>query len=325
MLLLTDCPERALRLLPPSLAAAIEPGAALEPAERALWQALGGSEPPSLATLAAEAELGGWSRLCIVGDAPRSQFDVLRDAFPDALGSAEPVACLALAGRDFHGHRGRPWQAVDGNLHLSVGFVPQLGAAELLPALVMLPAVALVAAVAEVTAGAVRPGIKWVNDLLCQGRKVGGVLTTTSTRGERARSAVLGIGLNVRAAPAVAPTPFVPEVGALGELVSPIPSLGALLWALLAELGRRIAELERSGPEPLWAAYRRDSLVVGAEVRIYDESMGERELGGPWPEPLARGVVEELEPDLGLRLRGRADRVARGRLAFEHACRRFGL
>jgi biotin-(acetyl-CoA carboxylase) ligase len=325
MLLLTDCPDRARQLLPCAAAPALAPAAALTPGDRALWHALAAGGPPSMIELDGGAAAGCWSRLCIVGDAPRSQFDVLRDAYPDAVGAAEPVACLALAGRDFHGHRGRPWQAVDGNLHLSVGFVPRLAAAELLPALVMLPAVALVAAVAEVTAGAIRPGIKWVNDVLCQGRKVGGVLTTTSTRGDRARSAVLGIGLNVGCAPAVAPTPFVPEVGSLGELATPAPSLGALLWALLGELGRRIAELERCGPEPLWTAYRRDSLVVGAEVRIYDESMGERELTAPWPEPLARGVVEELEPDLGLRLRGYGERVARGRLAFEHACRRFGL
>jgi hypothetical protein len=45
----------------------------------------------------------------------------------------------------------------------------------------------------------------------------------------------------------------------------------------------------------------------------------------PEPEPLARGEVLGLEPDLGLRLQGRAEPMARGRLAFEHACRRFGL
>ncbi len=74
----------------------------------------------------------------------------------------------------------------------------------------MLPVVALVDAVRAVTGGALRPGIKWVNDVLVDGRKIGGVLTSTQTQGDRVSAVLLGIGLNVATAPPVPPTPFVP-------------------------------------------------------------------------------------------------------------------
>jgi biotin-(acetyl-CoA carboxylase) ligase len=325
MLLLTDCTPDALAALLPSSGATPSAAGPLAAHDRALWHALGGTTEPQRGVLSPGGPADFWSRLCVVADAPGSQFDVLRASFPAGIGSAAPVACLALTGRDFHGHRGRPWLAAVGNLHLSVAFVPGLAAHELLPALVMLPAVALVAAVSVATGGAVRPGIKWVNDVLWSGRKIGGVLTTTSTRGASALSAVLGIGLNVGCAPAVPPTPFVPEVGALAASIDPPPSLGQLLWPLLAELARSIDQLQRQGPELLWQAYREASLVIGRDVRVYDESTGERDPATSWPEPLARGVVQDIAPDLGLRLVGQAEPTARGRLAFESACRRFGL
>ena len=43
--------------------------------------------------------------------------------------------------------------------------------------------------------------IKWVNDLLCRGRKLCGILTEGAFRDGKLRYAVLGVGLNVSALP----------------------------------------------------------------------------------------------------------------------------
>ena len=48
----------------------------------------------------------------------------------------------------------------------------------------------------EATTG-LRPALKWPNDLLWQGRKLGGMLTELRTSGERLEYAVLGLGINV--------------------------------------------------------------------------------------------------------------------------------
>ena len=43
----------------------------------------------------------------------------------------------------------------------------------------------------------VAPGIKWPNDLLVNGKKLGGILTEMETESDRIRHVVVGLGLNV--------------------------------------------------------------------------------------------------------------------------------
>ena len=307
-----------------------DPARTLEPADGKLWQAL--SDRAELWQAACEelGPAGGLSRFVVVADAPRSQFDALRELLAQnrPLGSGTlglPIAALALTGKGFHGHRERPWAAAAGNVHLSVSLCPGEPAERMLPALIMLPALALAKAVRRATAGALVPRIKWVNDLVLGQSKLAGVLTTTSTRGSNVESAVLGIGLNLNVRPDVTLTPFVPSVCALREHVAVPVTLGALLWPLLDELVTLYRSLCLRGPQEIWEGYEAASMVVGEAVRIYDETVGERAPGAPWPEPLARGVVESIAPDLTLRLRGVARPVTKGRLAFESACVRFGV
>ena len=94
---------------------------------------------------------------------------------------------------------------------------------------------------------------------------------------------------------------------------------------MLAELARWHERLLGLGPRPLWEAYCAASVIVGEAVRIYDESSDIPAQGAAWPPPLAAGIVESIEPDLSLRLRAQHTPVGRGRLAFDDACRAFGL
>jgi biotin-[acetyl-CoA-carboxylase] ligase BirA-like protein len=326
VLVLTDNVPRSAAIVSPSTAWAPCHIGDLSSGDGALWRALGPSDRLWIADLAVDDDSSFWSRLVIIDEAPESQFDAVRELYRSQQRLEGPVACVALTGRRFHGHRERTWVAERGNLHLSVGFEPRLPAQQVLPALTMLPAVAAVDAVSSVTHGAVRPGIKWVNDVLVDGRKVAGVLTSTQTRQTIVDSAVLGIGLNVAHAPAVPATVFVPEVGCLARChAGRSVTLAEVSWSLLRELARHLERLRTAGPEQLLHRYRNGSLVLGKPVRIYDETFGERPLDEPWPEPLARGRVERIESDLSLRLEGCREAVTKGRLAFERACRRLGL
>jgi BirA family biotin operon repressor/biotin-[acetyl-CoA-carboxylase] ligase len=315
VLVLADTPETLTAVYPDAGDAARRSAAALPPAERSLWAALAGGDPclhrPS-------AGAGGfWPRIVLVGEAAHSQFDVLRGLLAADPAAGCPVACLALAGRGFHGHRGRPWTALRGNLHLSAALAPDAPADRIGLALTMLPAVATVDALREVSGGALAPGIKWVNDILLEGRKVAGVLTSSQAQGSRLELAVLGIGLNVARTPPLVPTPFVPAAGCLRA--SPQGrhlALPDVFAALLAALARRAAELLREGPARLFAAYRAASLVIGRRVRVWPEGLDHTLPPATWPEPLAEGVVEEILPDLSLLLEGRSDPVSRGRLAL---------
>ncbi len=313
MLLLSDCPERLAgffatdpawtRVAPDDLAAA----------DLALWAAVGTDRPLWTAQVAGPGAL--WSRALIVAEAPGSQYDALRTLMASPIPPEGPVACLALSGRDFHGQRGRPWVAPEGNLFLTVGISPQVPAAPLLASLVMLPAVAVVDAIARVTGDELRPGIKWVNDILIDGRKVAGVLTSTQTRSETLEGLVLGIGVNVAHAPEVTRSPFVPGIGCLAEAhpTTP-PSVGETFSALLEALADRYDHLLRHGPELLFERYVAASVIIGRRVRIYPEGSDGPDSGDA---PVATGEVLSIAPDLSLRLGGHPNPVTRGRLALE--------
>jgi len=331
MLVLTDIPEGVGRLLPEGEWAR-RGREDLSDQDRKLWKALVPAGDPwsrYLSVLPPDSPWAQansfWSRLVLISEAPASQFDALNSLFRQGDAPPGPVATIALTGRKFHGHRGRPWEVTEGNLHMSVALMPHLPVASLGMAFNMLPAVAVVDAIRRTTGGAARVGIKWVNDILERGRKIGGVLATTQTRGEMVESAVLGIGLNISSCPDVEPTVFVPEAGCLNEApgVGRI-SLRDMLPAVLATIAERYRNVRAAGPGSLLEEYRRGSLIIGRQVRIWTEEAA----SGPeeaWPAPLAAGVVRTISADLSLLIEGRNDPVTKGRLAFEEVCRNRGL
>lgn len=286
--------------------------AAAGPADLALWRALGGRGAPDLSR---RDPAGFFVRILAVDRAPRSQLDALSEATAAGLALPGPVACVAGSGEGFHGLRGRAWAAEPGNLHLAVALPAGGVPARNVLAFSLLPAVAAAEAIEAATDGRVRPGIKWVNDLLVAGAKVAGVLTTTRVAKGRIDLVLLGIGVNVAVAPAVPPTPFVPAVGRIPDV-----SLDRLADALLAALARRTREAFAAGAEPILAAYRERQVVVGRRVRVYREGLDDLAPAAAWPRPVAAGVVREIRDDLSLLVGDDPEPVTAGRLAFESAC-----
>lgn len=285
-----------------------------------LWEILGGAD---LVDVASGPPVGAWSRLYVVHEAPRSQFDALLEALGSGVLLDGPVALLALTGHRFHGQRGRPWQVEEGNLFLTLGLPLAGSAVELTPRLLMLPTVAVVEAIRELSGGRLHPEIKWVNDILIDGRKVGGVLAASQCRGPHIVSAVVGIGVNLVGSPEVEPTPFVPAVTSLAGAACEIP-LGDFLRVLLEILDRWLPALnDGDSAAQLLEAYRAASCILGREVRVYGEDC-DLGAGVSWQDPEIAGRVEAIGADLTLRLEGQAQPVTRGRLAFEDACRKFG-
>ena len=306
MRVITDVPEQA-RPFAEVDARPVEE-AALSPAERVLWRTLSGDVP----WLATDPAPGFWRRLVVIGDAPRSQFDALGVALRDALEPDAPTACLALTGRRFRGQRDRSWEVGAGNLFLSVVLAPRAPAQELVAPLVMLPAVAVVDAIRRFGGD---PSIKWVNDVLIDGRKVGGVLASSQCKRATLESVVLGIGVNVVSAPRIEPTAFVPGSCSLASSGVDV-GLPDFLRAVLDALAGRFQALMTEGPESLRSAYQGASCVVGREVGIWPEVTDLGRDRSIWPEPLRRGRVTAIGSDLSLTLEGSDEPVTRGRLAL---------
>jgi BirA family transcriptional regulator, biotin operon repressor / biotin---[acetyl-CoA-carboxylase] ligase len=112
-----------------------------------------------------------------------------------ARGAPEGAVVVAEAQTGGRGRLGREWDSPPGvGLYVSLVLRPMLPPLEL-PQITLTTAVAVVRAVRRVAA--VAPGIKWPNDLLLGGKKLGGILTEMETESDRIRHVVVGLGLNV--------------------------------------------------------------------------------------------------------------------------------
>ena len=110
-------------------------------------------------------------------------------------GEAEGLAVLASAQTAGRGRKGRSFFSPDGTgIYLSLLLRPQIPA-ELALRITTVAAVSVCQAIEKLSSR--KPGIKWVNDIYMDGRKVCGILTETAlASGGRLEYAVLGIGVN---------------------------------------------------------------------------------------------------------------------------------
>lgn len=208
-------------------------------------------------------------------------------------GAPEGTVVLARTQTEGRGRLGRRWVSPPGGLWLSVVLRP-LAAPHELPRLAL--AVGVACSRAAERACGLSLGLRWPNDLVVEGRKVGGILVES---GPEVRWVVVGVGINV----AVAADQLPEGATSLEETVRGPVDRAALLQALLSEL--EIAyELFRGGD---WATlldwWRRRSTTLGRRVRVY------------LPSGVYEGVAEDVDEDGALVLRlpdGRRKRIVAG-------------
>lgn len=99
------------------------------------------------------------------------------------------IAQTQQAGR---GQWGRQWQSSRGGLYLSMALTPNLPVSQA-SQLTLSSAVGIATGLQHC---GIPVQIKWLNDLVVQGRKLGGILTETRTQQGRIHQAVVGVGIN---------------------------------------------------------------------------------------------------------------------------------
>lgn len=199
-------------------------------------------------------------RLAAVG----STNDLIREAAEAGAAAGRMiVAEQQTAGR---GRHGRIWQSPPGNLYASLLLRPtrpmgELASLSLVVGLVLAEAV-------EALGCPVRAELKWPNDVLLGDGKLAGILLEgSSADGRRCDWLIVGMGINVRAAPGV-------DVGyptaTLAAAGLPNVQPGDLLGALCPRLTRGLAAWERAGFAPFrdrWLARAR-GLGGAIELRL---------------------------------------------------------
>ncbi len=193
--------------------------------------------------------------------------------------SIDGVVCLAELQTRGRGRRGRSWLTpVGGNLALSAGFAIQrplsdLGGLSLVVGLALLDALE--------TLGFESLALKWPNDLLLAGAKLGGILIELKTPAvdQAATEAIVGVGINLRLSAQAR--------AAIDQQVTDLSAAGAevarnkLAADVIGNLVDYIGEFERVGFAPMREQYERYHWLHGkqCEVRIGVQAVSGRVVG----------------------------------------------
>ncbi|MBR3349866.1 MAG: biotin--[Solobacterium sp.] len=164
------------------------------------------------------------------------------------------IANHQSAGRGRQGHSF--YSPKNSGLYFSIVLRPQN--TEHLSRLTPAAAVSALRAIEE-TCG-IRPGIKWVNDLFLQKKKIAGILSEAISDFETGRisAVIIGIGINCR--PMTFPDELAEIAGSLSQKTLSRNALAASLWKNLLWY---TDHLEDPG---LMDLYRRNSLILNQEI-----------------------------------------------------------
>ena len=162
---------------------------------------------------------------------------------------------VAHSQSDGRGRQGRSFLSPDGTgVYVSIVF-PLTGALSSALTLTCAASVAVMRAIRALTG--LQTGIKWVNDLLLDERKVCGILTEAVTVGSRT-SLIVGIGINLR--PMVFPKELEHIAGTLNQPTLPRADL-------ISEIVMELIPYIQDPSDQSWLDdYRRYSCVLGKEI-----------------------------------------------------------
>ncbi|WP_233743953.1 biotin--[acetyl-CoA-carboxylase] ligase [Leptodesmis sichuanensis] len=116
-------------------------------------------------------------------------------------GAGEGTTAIARSQTAGRGQWGRQWSSEPGGLYLSVALMPDLPVEEaaqltLCTAWGIATALRIIPGKLSGVADRIPVQLKWLNDLVLQGRKLGGILTETRVFQGRITKAVVGVGIN---------------------------------------------------------------------------------------------------------------------------------
>ncbi|MBK5275141.1 MAG: biotin--[acetyl-CoA-carboxylase] ligase [Desulfuromonadales bacterium] len=217
-------------------------------------------------------------------------------------GADEGTTVIAEEQSGGKGRRGRVWSSPSGvNLYCSVVLRPAIMPHEA-PQLTFLSAVAVARAIEQSTA--LKPEIKWPNDVLIKGRKVAGLLNEMSAETDGINFVILGIGVNLNMTEAQFPADLrTPATSLLLEQGRPV-NRAQFAARMLEELDRLYTGFLAQGFGPVRDEWQQRCNAGGREIVV---SEGGRET--------VRGMFNGIDGDGALLLRlpdGTAERVISG-------------
>lgn len=228
------------------------------------------------------------TKLTIVDVTGSTNDDLLEAGKQGAPHGTGLAARAQTAGR---GRRGHKWDSTVGNLLLSIVLRPCVNPAKF-SGLAAVSGLAVLEAL-EKQGLANEIGLKWPNDLVARGRKLGGILVEAARDNEGKPFAVCGIGVNVNYTPQEVPDGGLAAIG-LSNLNESVPTVNMLLDevyhavidAVDAWAERLNAMEEDAGPlAPVHGEYVAHLNWIGNHVIVRS----------PAGEELARGIFKTVD------------------------------
>jgi BirA family biotin operon repressor/biotin-[acetyl-CoA-carboxylase] ligase len=189
-------------------------------------------------------------------------------------GAPHGLCVVAEAQERGRGRMGRQWFSPPRkNIYLSLVVRPPL-------APMALPPLALAVGLAAhetLHALGVAVDLKWPNDVLLSGKKLGGILIEMASELSRVSFAVIGVGINVNLAAADIPAALLPIATSMAIESGRTFDRAEVAARLLGAIERRYEEFEQHGPAPAARAFREAArATLGRRVRV----AADRELEG---------------------------------------------
>jgi BirA family biotin operon repressor/biotin-[acetyl-CoA-carboxylase] ligase len=201
-----------------------------------------------------------------------------------------PVLLAADEQTAGRGRRGRRWHSPAGTGVLFSLALPMRRQVRELGGLSVVAGLAAVRALRAL--GASEVALRWPNDLLVRGAKLGGILVETRTRGAGS-AAVVGIGVNHRTVQGLAAR-LRRGVAALDQLLRPLPPRNTVICAVGCELIAALHAFDATGFGPFLADWEALNAFAGQRLRV-------RLADGR----VVAGLAEGLAADGALQLRTR--------------------
>jgi BirA family transcriptional regulator, biotin operon repressor / biotin---[acetyl-CoA-carboxylase] ligase len=206
-------------------------------------------------------------RLSVLREVSSTNSELMRLAQTGAEHGTVVVAESQTAGR---GRQMRNWFSPPGmNLYASVLVRPaklNLPVADWLGWVPLTTAIAGTESIQQIAG--LRLSLKWPNDLLLHGRKIGGILCESGPDQPRHPFVVIGLGLNVNAPLRIFPPELAPIAGSLIENTGQPVDRNRLLAQFLGDLEEALDELAAVGPRRLHRVYTSRCATIGKRVRV---------------------------------------------------------
>jgi len=184
-------------------------------------------------------------------------------------GVPEGTVVLAEVQTGGRGRLGQPWFSPPGvNLYASVLLRERLTLDEVS----VFSFVAGLALADAVEAAGASPTIKWPNDVLIDGRKMGGARIECSARGTEVEHVIIGVGANLN----VGLDDLAVALGPRAEATSLRAATGheidrnAFAADFLNALDTWVRRYRKDGPTPILEAWRGSDILTGRQVEIHD-------------------------------------------------------